>query len=128
MDECIFACLAIPGEGASEALLLARSIRTFAAGIADTPIWVLVPEAGSKFAAQIEADFRSVNVRLLPFARSEEARAFPFAAQTFAAAEAEALAKDETPFLIWLDRDSIVIQEPRELRLPQEKVLGYLPL
>jgi hypothetical protein len=115
-------------EGAREALLLARSIRTFAAGMADNPIWVLVPEAGSKLASKIEAEFRSLNVRLIPFALSEEARAFPFAAKPFAAAQAEALAKDETPFLIWLDRDSIVIQEPQELRLPQKKVLGYLPL
>ncbi len=128
MDDFIFACLASPGEGAREALLLAKSIRTFAGGLADNPIWVLFPETEDKLAPQIETGFRSLNVRLIPFALSEETGAFPFAAKTFAAARAEALAEDKSEFLVWMDRDSIVLQEPGTLRLPRGKVLGYRPV
>ena len=128
MDDCIFACLAPPGAGAREALLLARSIRAFAGSLANNPVWVLIPQPERKLTPRIEAGFNSLKVRLIPFALSEEARAFPFAAKTFAAARAEVLAEDETSFLIWLDRDSIVVQEPRALRLPRGKALGYRPV
>ena len=128
MDVIIFACMTSPGERAKEALLLARSIRTYAGCLASKPIWVLIPETEDKLAPQFEADFDSINVRLIPFALSEEARAFPFAAKTFAAASAEALAEDKTAILVWMDRDSVVLQEPLALRLPQGKVLGYRPV
>ena len=128
MSEWIFACLAPPGDGAREALLLARSIRHFAGNRAGNPIWVLIPEAEDKLAPHIEADFRSLHVRLIPFALGEDAHTFPFAAKTLAAAEAEALAEDQAPLLVWMDRDSIILQEPGALRLPQDRVLGYRPV
>lgn len=128
MKNYVFACTAQPGQGMAEALLLARSIRQFGGSMAGNTIGVLIPETGDEVGQQIEADFRSLAVRLIPFTFSDEAHGFPFAGKVFAAAKAEAWAEGANSNLIWMDRDSLVLQEPFALQLPPGKLLGYRPV
>jgi hypothetical protein len=67
-------------------------------------------------------------VRLLAFEASQSALDFPFAGKTFAAGFAEHLAMDRTSILVWMDHDSLVIQEPTSLLLPDGKLFGYRPV
>ena len=112
----------------AEALLLARSLRQFGGGMADNTIGVLVLDTGDDVGGQIEADFHSLAVRLIPFSLSDEAHGFPFAGKVFAAAKAEAWAEGANSNLIWMDRDSLILQEPFTLPLPQGKLVGYRPV
>ena len=62
---------------------------------------------------------------ILAFPVGEEAASFPFAGKVLAASLAEEKARLETDLLVWLDPDTIVVQEPGDFLLPPDKVLGY---
>ena len=128
MKPVVFACMAQPGEAAHEALLLARSIRHFAGSMAGSLIWVLFPQDRVNFQPQVAAACQALDVRLMPFALSAALRDFPFAAKTVAAGRAEAAAAEASANLVWMDRPSLVLQEPLALRLPPGKVLAYRPV
>lgn len=128
MDKLVFACMVLPGRTDRQVLMLARSIRRFAGGLAGSPIWVLLPEPRTDLAAPLGQALPDLGVRLIPFAVSEDALAFPFAAKVFAAGAAELLAGEQGELLAWMDADSLVLNEPRPLLLPGDKWLGYRPV
>jgi len=127
MKRLTLACLAAPGPLAAQAVLLADSIRTFGGALADSPVWVFVPESAPLEVAEADR-LAALHVRVVPFLLADEVRAFPFAAKTAAAAAAEALAENQAEILAWLDTGSLVIQEPGDLLLPPDVALGYRPV
>jgi hypothetical protein len=124
----IFAFMAASGGSETEALILARSIRAFAGEFSDNPIWVLIPETEDNISEVIREKLVSLNAHLVPFKVDRAASRFPFAGKAFASATAESLADGQTDFLVWMDSDSIVIDEPKELLLRDGKDLGYRPV
>ncbi|KAA3662403.1 MAG: hypothetical protein DWQ04_13590 [Chloroflexi bacterium] len=125
----IFAFMIYPGKLAWQTCLLAESIRTFAGNIANEPIWVLVPQSVESLLAETRANLEAQQVRLIPFALDEAVVNFPFAAKVVAAAAAESVAMAESnDQLVWMDTDSLVVQEPADLRLTTMKQVGYRPV
>ena len=128
MDNLLFAFMGAPGKLEIQALNLARSIRAFAGGLSNSPIWTLVPGSTGVLSRTGQAEFKELGVRLLPFQIDQDDLNFPFGAKVFASAHAESLAVAKTEFLVWMDSDSIVIREPGEMHLDPGKNLGYRPV
>lgn len=128
MNDFVFATMAGTSSAAYEALLWARSIRAFAGRYADAPIWLMVPEHVERLPASLRVELNKNNVRLLAFDKGGVDDDFPFAGKTIAAGAAEALAEDHSPFLVWMDRDSLLIREPIPLLMADNKAFGYRPV
>lgn len=128
MNDLIFAGMAGTTGAAREALLWARSIRTFAGRFAMAPIWLMVPDHKERLPVSIRVEFERLAVRLISFAAGSTQLDFPFAGKTLAAGAAETLAQGHSTLLVWMDRDSLVLQEPLPLLLPADQSLGYRPV
>ena len=128
MHDLVFATMVGRASSARKALLLARSIRAFGGRLADAPIWLMVPEHIERLPASLRVDLEKSKVRLLAFKASESELDFPFAGKTLAAGAAESLAQERASILVWMDRDSLIIQEPVPLLLAKNRSFGYRPV
>jgi len=110
-----------PGESNSEASLLANNLTQWGGRFKKFPH--LVFEIRDKYSrnnfVRFPSDYQIIDLRM-----PDEVDNFPFAAKVFAAAEAEARAESmQASELVWLDPDTLFIQEPVELILkPGEKI------
>jgi hypothetical protein len=114
------------GEDERESLILARSIRKFAGVYSSNPIWVMLPNG--QLGQEIEYALQNQDARLLSFEIDSDILEFPFAGKVLAAAAAEELAVGLTATLVWMDSDTIMLNEPDELRLIKGKCLAYRPV
>jgi hypothetical protein len=128
MNDLVFATTAASTAAARDALLWAKSIRAFGGRYAGAPIWLMIPERIERLPAPLRLDLDQARVRLLAFDVSEDEINFPFAGKTIAAGFAEHLAEERADFLVWMDRDSLVIQEPGLLILPENTCFGFRPV
>jgi hypothetical protein len=128
MHKHTFITLTTPGKPALETLMLAASIRRFAGNMADSLIWVFVPQPAGQLPPEEQEQFTNLKASIIPYDIEPEIFQFPFAAKVSAAAVAETMAQGQTELLTWLDRDTIVINEPTELILPPDKSFGYRPV
>ena len=121
----IFATMPAFGGDGKEVMMLAHSIRRWAGCFARADIVVMDPEQ-----APLRPDARQTLVDLgatvIPFKVPEAALKFPFAQKVFAAAEAEK--KAEAELLIWMDADTLVLEEPAAFDLPAGKTIGCCPV
>lgn len=128
MHNLIFTTLTVPGKGEQDTLLLAESLRAFGGDLASNPIWVIVPvELGGLSDPTIEK-LNQMNVRLIAFEPDLEIFKFPFAAKVLAAAGLEAQVEGLAERMVYMDRDTIVLNEPDELLIPVDRSLGYRPV
>ena len=128
MNRLLFASLALPNLTATQSVLLARSIRSFAGSAADSAIWLLVPEPSDRLAPAASQALSELDVAIQPVDLDPAAHAFPFAAKVFAAAAAEECADGRSSLLAFLDADSLILQEPSALLLPASASLGCRPV
>jgi hypothetical protein len=127
MERVVFAFLAAPGKLEDQALVLAESIRTFAGDFSQSPIWVLIPES-TLLSEDCGDKLGSLNARLISFEIDSSERGFPFAGKVVASSRAEAMARDQTEYLVWMDTHSLLLNEPRKIFLNPGKILGYRPV
>jgi len=78
--------------------------------------------------AETQDQFAALNVRLQAFEIDRNALRFPFASKVYASAAAESLADDQSEILVWIDRESLVIREPRQMLLKHGKKLACRPV
>ncbi|MEJ2749804.1 MAG: hypothetical protein P8183_18130 [Anaerolineae bacterium] len=128
MHKNTFITLTTSGQAALDGLLLAASIRRFAGSLAGSPIWVFVPQSTGPLSPAEMAQFAHLQADIVPYEIEPEILTFPFAAKIGATAVAEKMAQDQTELLTWLDRDTIVLNEPAEFIRPPGKALGYRPV
>lgn len=112
----------------TNALLLVESIRAFAGSLSQAPIWCFVPQYGKELSANTEQRLAELGAIIIKYDIDAEARRVFFAADIQAAALAESMATDHTQLLVWLSSNTIVLQEPKDFLLPDDKVLGYRPV
>lgn len=124
----VFASYAGDGEQLNDALVLVESIRTFGGRFADAPVWIYAPSKVLKTRESLAKAFVSLAAEVRPIDAPRESLEFPFAGKVFAAARAEAAAKGAYSILVWMDEDTVVLGEPRELVLVRDKSLGYRPV
>lgn len=111
-----------------EAVLLARSIRTFAGRFSDSPVWFLVPESEQGIQEETERRLLDLDARLVPHSIDTRILAFLFGGKVLSSASAEALAESEADLLVWMDVDSMILNEPVSLILDDRASLGYRPV
>jgi len=70
----------------------------------------------------------ALNTTVVPCKVDEEILRFPFALKVQIASIVEQKLNGKTEFLTWLDSDTLVLNEPRELILAPGKVFGYRPV
>ncbi len=66
-------------------------------------------------------DVRTVEV-------TDEAKWFYYAGKVYAAGAAEAAAEGQAEILIWLDEDTVIIDEPSHFNLPDDIDFAYVPV
>jgi hypothetical protein len=126
MHDLIFAC---KPANARQAIVLIRCLRTFGGQFAHRPVWMWVPAGEDMFSEADQAELARLDVRQFSFEVDSNVGAFPFAPKVLAAAYAESLAQTEkVERLVWMDSDTLVIQEPNGLLIPPETQLGYCPV
>jgi hypothetical protein len=126
MDKLIFACLS-SGKDFSAALW-AASIRKFAGSLANSSIWVIIPDSKNITNQDLETELRSLEVKVIDFEIDLELRKFPFAEDVKTAAITESLAESEAEILVWMNTDTMIINEPSGFNLRKDKNLGYRPV
>ncbi|MEZ4643534.1 MAG: hypothetical protein R3E31_12525 [Chloroflexota bacterium] len=136
----IFAFTAVPGPQEWQPILLAESVRQWGGALANSDILALYPQAMGTLTAETTAKLKALAVEIMPFAGELSTLRFPFAAKVLAAAQAEEAAAQAAQAvqatrttqaggqLVWLDRDSLLIQEPQPLLLDEATQLGYRPV
>jgi len=128
MEQVIFAWI-LESDGLDPRTpLLIKSIRKFAGIFSASPIWVLVPNSENELSDEQKDQLLSLDVQLIPFSVDPEVLKFPFAGYVLATATAESLALEKTEFLVWLNSDTLVINEPTCFLLDDDKNLGYRPV
>jgi len=125
----IFASIVFPDKTSeTDALLLVESIRSFAGSLSQAPIWCFTPENGERLSLTAEEKLLSGKVSLIPFEIDHETQQFPFAGKVLAAALAESMSSGQADFLTWLDTNTVVLQEPKDFLLRDDKNLGFRPV
>jgi hypothetical protein len=118
-----------PGIRETWAVMLARSIRECAGRFSDAPILAVVPAAEcNAIAPASPKKLEECGVRIEPFDIDSSIRIFPFGTKTLAAGHAESMCERRSSVLVWMDTDSLVLQEPTALLLPNGVDLGYRPV
>jgi hypothetical protein len=112
----------------TDSLLLAESIRHFGGALAIRPIWFLQPQSDQSLSSAVTKRLRELDVRLVPFPYPKDAPDFFFHKMLTGLAYGEALAAAETDCLVWMDSNTVVVNEPKELTLPDGVVMGYRPV
>ncbi|MCB2224301.1 MAG: hypothetical protein KQH83_09040 [Actinobacteria bacterium] len=126
MQDAVIATLAVPGDAARHALLLARSVRDFGGALADAPIAALVPDGGPRMSRPVATAFEDLGVRLVPFSVPQDLAGVPFAVKAAAAAHIEA--STDADLLVWLDPDTLILRDAREFLIPEHAALGWRPV
>ncbi|MCW3986682.1 MAG: hypothetical protein NWE87_00035 [Candidatus Bathyarchaeota archaeon] len=125
----VFASIVFPDRlSETNALLLAESIRAFAGLLSHAPVWFYVPQNGKELSTIATNKLSALNVTLIPFDVDEEVLRFPFTGHSIAAALAESMASDQASFIVWLSPNTIMLQEPRNFLLQDNKALGFKPV
>jgi hypothetical protein len=124
----IFATFAEDAGSLENIRLMALSIRTFGGAHRNAPIRLYLPEGFAPGESDTLRALRDLGVEIRTSSWPEGADWFFYGRKPFAAAQAEADAVGQTPILVWLDEDTIVLQEPGEFILPEGKSLGYRPV
>lgn len=128
MDPLIFMTLVYPDRPLARTLLLLASLRKFSGRMSAAPVWVLYPDSVGVFPETKAASLRDLGARLVPFKPAEGLLSFPLGGKVQAAAAAEELAQGQAELLVWLDEDTLVLNEPDEFLLPSQRVLGFRPV
>ena len=109
-------------------LLLIESIRSFGGTLSKTPIWVLTPESSRAISDNTKERLQALDTNLISFVMDETKLPFFFADTIQAIAFAETLAERDTSLLVWMDSNTLVLNEPTDFLLPEDKSLGYRPV
>lgn len=125
----IFATYAETEVELRHARVLAESIRAFAGRFREAPMWVYVPETlASTIADETMNLFLELRVEIRTSRIPDDAGWFYYAGKTFAAGAAEAAADEKATILVWMDEDTIVMQEPVDLVLSDGIGFAYRPV
>lgn len=108
-------------------LLLTESIRAFAGSLSQAPIWCFT--LGNEELSETVMDrLSALNTTFIHFETEAEIPQFPFMRKVFLNAQAESMAQGKTDLLVWLDNDTIILQEPKGFVLQEAKNFGCRPV
>jgi hypothetical protein len=103
------------GELEQKAILLCRSIRRFAGRHAGAPIYTFQPREGTEIAADTARQLAELGVRHSSERLNTAFTHYGIGNKIFASARAEELASEDV--VVFLDSDTVIVDEPRALEL-----------
>ena len=124
----IFAAYAESEEQLQHIVFTAESIREYAGRFADAPLWVYMPQTLLDKGMPVLERLRRTGAEIKTSDTPEDARWFYYAGKVFAAAEAEREAAGRGAVLVWMDEDTIVLNEPSAFDLPDTVAFAYRPV
>lgn len=124
----VFAAYAESDEELLHVRFLTESIREFAGKYQNAPVWVYVPEALAATDSEVMKQLRQLGVDIKASSIPPDAGWFYYAGKTFAAGRAEAAADGRATVLVWMDEDTIVLQEPGAFALGEGIGFAYRPV
>lgn len=128
MKRLVFAFMQAYSGDERESLILAKSFRRFAGKLADSSLWIMVPNKATDMSETTRQVLDDLGVKFHEFSVPKDALVFPFGGKVYAAAAAETMAENEAETLIWMDSDTIFTGEPSEFILNKNIKLGYRPV
>jgi len=126
--EIVFATFAEQESDLARVRIMIESIRTFAGRFKDAPVWVYLTEGLLASESEHLGEIESLGAEFSLGQAPEEATWFYLSRKVFASAQAEAEAAGKAAILVWMDVDTVFLQEPGEFLLPKGKSLGYRPV
>ena len=127
-SEYVFATFADGQEALDNIYYLVESVREFGGKLKDAPVWVYIPDDLEMPVADIRNRFTSIGAEIKIGHTPEDARWLYFSGKTYAAGDAETEAAGKAKILIWMDEDTIVLQEPAGFMLDPNTSFAYRPV
>jgi hypothetical protein len=124
----IFGVFAEGEEQLQHTLILVESIRTFTGRYQDSPVWIYVPEESLPHISAVKKKFNAFGAIVKGSKAPVAALQFPYARKVFAAAKAESEAEGQANILVWMDDDTVFLNEPDEFDLRRGVAFGYRPV
>jgi hypothetical protein len=125
----VFATYAETDEQIAHVQILAESIREFAGRYNDAAVWLYLPrEHYTPSDENLVEKLTALGVEIRKSDLPKEALRFFYAGKLFAATEAEAAATEQSAMLVWLDEDTVILQEPTDFVLPPNTCFAYRPV
>jgi hypothetical protein len=124
----MFATFAETEEQVDHAVIFAESIRQFGGAVKEAPIYLYVGDYSDIDIDQTRERLQFLNVMVQTSTAPNDALWFYYAGKVYAAAVAEKKAEKRGSVLVWMDDDTIVLDEPSELLLRPEISFGYRPV
>lgn len=110
----------------NQALLLFRSIRKFAGKYKDAPIYSFQPRRGLPLKKDTLKVLEELDVMHNTEVLNTEFNHYPIGNKIFASARAEKLLKED--ILVFLDSDTVIVNEPSDFDLPAGTVAAVRPV
>ncbi len=120
----VFATAAVTPYQERAAALLVESIRTYGGEFSQAPIYIAVDNPDTRPCTRS----RERGARIIPLEAREAARAYPFAAKVYAAAQVERIVARVARTLVWLDPETLVLAPPTELDLDGPEAVAPRPV
>lgn len=128
-QQLIFTTVIFPRKSSeTNTLLLVESIRAFAGVLSRNPIRIITPDSSKQLSDSTKNRLQELDADIISFALDESKLPFFFAAELQAIAFAELLAERDTALLAWLDSNTLVLNEPKEFLIQDDKSIGYRPV
>jgi len=124
----VFAAFAETSEALDHIYYLAESLREFGGTYKDAPLCVYVADYLDRSLDDITLRFAPLRAEVRAVTAPDKALWFYFAAKVFAAARAEADAAGTADILVWLDEDTIILDEPAAFNLDAGISFAYRPV
>ena len=125
MSIAFIACVE-SGNLENQALLLFRSIRKYAGRYKNAPIYSFQPRKGAILKKNTLRAFNELDVIHSTEVLNTEFQYYPISNKIFACAKAEERLKED--ILVFLDSDTVVVNEPDSFELPNDMVAAVRPV
>jgi hypothetical protein len=110
-----------------DGLLLLESLRAFGGKFINSPFWIFTPSPVKLGQACLDR-IEGLNATLMPVKVREDKPPFFFHERLQFLEWGERKAAGKTDLLVWMDANTLVLREPRELAISPGKGLGYRPV
>jgi len=128
LDTVVFCTLLYPQDDEQETLWLAESLREFGGEYSRCPLVACCRGGLDGISSQTRMKLERLGVELSVYGLDGEIPRIPLVAKTWAAAQVEASLAGKAEWLVFLDPDTLFLQEPHGLLPGTGKSCGYVPV